>query len=403
MTEASPAVLHLQSRAYPFHYGSPDLTRGSVLVPGLGELRPVPGRLGSLSYNHDATVEIDLTEMALSGISQSGMSLSGIALSGIEIVGCHARILSGGSVLVVYALRHEQDLRELSLFDLDARVNDALREADAPILTAMLNASVGSGLVRGLRLRPDRELGADESPIDRRSVRYNCHFVTQDPPWAPDPRVPELTLGPACRVLLPFTYAWDRDPATPIGELLTITEPTDIAVAQQSLLVGALLAGREILVDLAGTHPDRADVHAFRHFLDGIWAGFYHLDGYRIESAQDHRATYLAAREVIGLDGTQERADRLLSYVSSSMTASSMQRTEELDNRLNRVASALAVFTVVSFALDAAVFLLGESAPMWGRLAAVLGVIGAGAAGLYVTVHPRARERRRRRAAGPGA
>ena len=228
--------------------------------------------------------------------------------------------------------------------------------------------------------------------------------MTQDPPWATDPRVPELILGPACRVLLPFTYAWDVDPRVPMGELLTMTEPTDIAVAQQSLLAGALLAGREILVDLAGTHPDRADVHAFRHFLDGIWAGFYHLDSYRIESAQDHRATYLAAREVIGLDGTQDRADKLLSYVSNSMLASAMQRTEELDNRLNRVASALAVFTVVAFALDSAVFLLGEDGPLWGRLTAVLGVMAAGAAGLYVTVHPRARERRsRRRAAEPGS
>ncbi|MEU8527450.1 MULTISPECIES: hypothetical protein [Streptomyces] len=389
-------VLHLQSRAYPLHYSSPDLTQGSVLVPGHGELRPVAGRLGSLAYNHDATIEIDLTDMALAGIS----------LPGIEIAGCHARILSGGSVLVVYALRHERDLRGLSLFELDAldaRVNNALREADAPILSAMLTASVGSGLVRGLRLRPDRMLDGDESPTDRRSVRYNCHFVTQDPPWGTDPRVPELIMGPACRVLLPFTYAWDLDPRAPIGDLLTMTEPTDIAVAQQSLLAGALLAGREILVDLAGTHPDRADVHAFRHFLDGIWAGFYHLDSYRIESAQDHRATYLAAREVIGLDGTQERADKLLSYVSSSMVASAMQRTEELDNRLNRVASALAVFTVVAFALDAAVFLIGEDGPLWGRLAAVVGVIAAGSAGLYATIHPRARERRRRRSAQPGS
>jgi hypothetical protein len=250
-------------------------------------------------------------------------------------------------------------------------------------------------------LRPDLALGGGRSPIDRKSARYNCHFVTQDPPWAPDTRVPELISGPQCRILLPYTYAWDCDPAAPLDDLLTMTEPTDIAVAQQSLLVGALIAGRWVLADLAQGTPESTDVHAFRRFLDGLWADFHHLDGYRIESTQEHRAGYLAARQVIGLDDTQERADKLLGYVSNSLVSAASMRAEMLDTRLNRVAAALAVVSAASFGLDIAVFVLPKVS-LATKLGVVAGLIGMALSCLLAIIVPgRATPRRsaRRRSA----
>ncbi|MFG1808472.1 hypothetical protein [Streptomyces sp. NPDC049040] len=381
MSRGPREVLHLQSRAYPLHHRSPATAMELVAVPGHGELQPVVGGLKSLAYNPDSTIELDLTAVVIGSVS----------LPGTEILACHARILTAGTVLVIYALRHEQDLRELALPDLDAldsEVNRTLREADAAILAAVLSASVTSGLVQGIALRPDLALNGSQSPIDRQSARYNCHFVTEDPPWESDARVPALISGPDCRILLPYTYAWDCDPATPLMELLTMTEPTDIAVAQQSLLVGALIAGRWVLGDLAHGHPESTDVHAFRRFLDGLWADFHHLDGYRIESTQAHRASYLSARQVIGLDDTQERADKLLSYVSNSLLAASSQRSEALDTRLNRVAAALAVVSAASFGLDIAVFVLPQVS-LAAKLGVVVGLIGMAVSCLMAVIVPR--------------
>jgi hypothetical protein len=199
--------------------------------------------------------------------------------------------------------------------------------------------------------------------------------------------VPELISSPGCRILLPYTYAWDSDPAAPLDELLTMTEPTDITVAQQSLLVGSLIAGRRVLADLAHGHPESTDVHAFRRFLDGLWADFHHLDGSRIESTQLHRASYLAARQVIGLDDTQERADKLLGYVSNSLQAASSQRSEELDARLNRLAAALAVVSAASFGLDIAVFLLPQ-VPLGAKLGVGVGLIALAASCLVAVIVP---------------
>lgn len=386
-------VLHLQIRAYPLHHRPGGTAWEPVVVPGHGQLRPVAGSLRSLAYNPDSTIEMDLTAIVRAAVT----------LPGAEIVACHARILTAGTVLVIYALRHDVDLTLLALPDLDAldaAVNRALREADAPILTAVLAASVSSGLVGSVALRPDLALGGDRTPIDRQSARYNCHFVTLDPPWPPDPRVPELISGPQCHILLPYTYAWDCDPATALAELLTMTEPTDIAVAQQSLLVGALIAGRWVLADLAHGHPESTDVHAFRRFLDGLWADFHHLDGYRIESTQAHRAAYLAARQVIGLDDTQERADKLLGYVSNSLLAASSMRAEVLDTRLNRLAAALAVVSVASFGLDIAVFVLPKVS-LETKLGVVAGLIGMAVSSLMAVIVPGRSAPRRTPPGGP--
>lgn len=381
----STGVLHLQCRAYPLHHRTPTTSLDAFTVPGHGELQPVLGSLRSLAYNPDITVELDMT----------GMIRPAVALPGVEVVACHARVLAAGTILVVYALRHEQDLRALNLLELDALdadINRVLRETDAPILSAVLSAAVNSGLLRSIALRPDLAVAGPSSPIDRRSARYNAHFVGQDPPWQPDSRVPAVSSGPDCRILLPYTYAWDRDPDTALAELLTMTEPTDIAVAQQSLLAGALIAGRWVLGDLAHAHPANTGVHAFRRFLDGLWADFHHLDSYRVESSQAHRASYLAARQTIGLDDTQERADKLLGYVSSSLLAAASERAEALDTRLNRVAAALTVVSAASFGLDIAVFVLPQVS-LWTKIAVVVGLLGMATSGLVAAMLPGALRR----------
>lgn len=388
----SGGVLHLQCRAYPLHHRTPTTSLAPFAVPDHGELRPVIGSLKSLAYNPDGTIELDLTAIIRPAVT----------LPGTEIAACHARILTAGTVLVVYALRHEQDLRQLDLPELDALdagINRVLREADAPILSAVLAAAVSSGLVQSIALRPDLAVAGAGSPIDRRSARYNAHFVTEDPPWDADSRVPEVASGPECHILLPYTYAWDHDPDAPLSDLLTMTEPTDIAVAQQSVLTGAIIAGRWVLGDLAHAHPENTDVHAFRRFLDGLWADFHHLDSYRMESGQVPRASYLSARHVIGLDDTQERADKLLGYVSSSLLAAASERAEALDARLNRVAAALTVVSAASFGLDIAVFVLPQVS-LWTKLAVVVGLLGMATSGLVAAILPGALRRSIRRS-GP--
>jgi hypothetical protein len=172
-----------------------------------------------------------------------------------------------------------------------------------------------------------------------------------------------------------------------LDDLLTMTEPADIAVAQQSLLVGSLIAGRWVLADLARGRQEGTDVHGFRRFLDGLWADFHHLDGYRIESTQGHRAAYLAARQVIGLDDTQERADKLLGYVSNSLLAAASMRSEVLDTRLNRLAAALAVVSAASFGLDIAVFVLPQVS-LGTKLGVVAGLIGMAVSCLMAVIVP---------------
>ncbi|MGH4008869.1 MAG: hypothetical protein ACRDTH_12055 [Pseudonocardiaceae bacterium] len=382
-------VLHLQSRAYPLHYSQLDPHPRKIEVPGRGEIRPAGGTLDSLAYNSDPTIEVDLTDLVMPSVD----------LPGTEVVGCRARVLAAGALLVVYAMRHEIDLRTLDVADLDAldaRVNHALREADRPILTDVLEAAVRAGLLGEITPRPDVITDAGQLAVDRRVVRYNCHFITRDPPWDPNPRVPEVVTGPHCRILLPYTYSWDRDSSAPLREILTMVEPADVAVAQAALLASATAGGRRILADLARTDQNHVDVHAFRRFLDGVWADYHHLDTYRLDSAQHHRATFLAAHLVMGLDSARQRAEQLLGYVGASLLSESSLRRGRLDARLNRVAAALTVVSAAAFALDIAVFLLPSS--RWEiRGATVTGVIALAVAVLAVTIFA---GRRRRSAPG---
>ncbi|RKF27334.1 hypothetical protein [Micromonospora globbae] len=347
-------VLHVQTRAYPLHYTAVDRTVDRVVVPGRGELRPVPGTLGSVAYNSEETVEVDLTAMVRAAIS----------LPDLTIVACRIRILAAGAVLLTYALRHANDLRKLDAHELatmDASVNRQLREADRALLRDVLAGARQSGLFAHVVVPPGGASADDWTEVHPRAVRYNCHFIARDPVWEPDRRVPGLVLGAHCRILLPYTYAWDDDPAPErIDEILTMLEPADIAVAQQSVLVGASVGGLQILTELARAAPGRLEGPEFRRFLDGVWADYHRLDAYRVESGQDHRATYIAARETIGLDGTHERAEKLLAHVNASLLAESSLRSERLDGRLNRVAAALTVVASAAFLLDIAAFLLPE-------------------------------------------
>lgn len=361
-------VLHLQTRAYPLHYGGLDTAVASLDVPGYGDLPLFAGSLDSQAYNPDATIEADLT----------GLVRARVTLPGTEIVRCRARLLAAGTVLLTYALRHDADLRALDtagLDDFDARINRELRRADRPVIGGVLDAAADAGLLSNITVIRSEGIGRGRpGQVDLRAVRYNCHFVTVDPPWESDPRLPSLVLGPACRILLTYTYAWDTDPDTGLDGLLTMLEPADLSVAQMSVLFSAMIGGRRILGDLAQAAPGQVRAHEFRRFLDRVWSEYHRLDFYRLESGQGHRATYLAARESIGLDPAHQRAGELLEYVSNSLLAESSLRSQQLDARLNRVAAALTVVAGGSFAIDIAAFLLPEV--HWGiRVSIVNGVL----------------------------
>ncbi|MGH3777241.1 MAG: hypothetical protein ACRDRR_16180 [Pseudonocardiaceae bacterium] len=256
----------------------------------------------------------------------------------------------------------------------------------------MLSAAVRAGLLGEITPRPDVITDAGQLQVDRRVVRYNCHFITRDPCWDPDPRVPEVVTGPNCRILLPYTYSWNSDSSAQLSEILTMVEPADVAVAQSALLASATAGGRRILADLARADQNHVDVHAFRRFLDGVWADYHHLDTYRLDSAQHHRATFLAAHLVMGLESARQRAETLLGYVGGSLLSESSLLRGQLDARLNRVAAALTVVSAAAFVLDIAAFLLPNS--RWElRGAAVTGVIALAVGVLVVTIFAGRRRR----------
>lgn len=370
-------VLHLQTRAYPLHYGSVNTRVNTVVVPGLGSVEPVPRVLGSQVYNKQITLEVDLT----------GLVRGTVSLPGTEIVSCHARILLAGTVLITYALRHTTDLlslgpHELAAFDVD--VNNALRTADGPLLARALRAVEMAGVFRHTISVPGEASGDGPSVLDNHAVRYNCHFLAAHPPWIPDGRLPDLVAGPHCRILLPYTYAWSCDPGTPLAEVRTMLEPADLAVAQISLLMSAAVGGRRIMAEVSRASPGNLDGAEFRRFLDRVWANYHDLDAYRIESAQEPRATYLAARETMGLDGAYERAERLLTHVSASLLAESSLRSQQLDARLNRVAARLTVVVATGLIVDLASFLLPDPG-LKARIGVLLAVVALVTLALWFT------------------
>jgi hypothetical protein len=361
-------VLHLQTRVYPLHYGSLDRPSDQVPVPGHRPFRLWDGELASVVYNREHTVEGDLTELVRATV----------ALPGVEIRACRARFLASGVVLLTYALSHPattlSKLDHHALAEFDVVINEQLRQADAAVIAAALDAAVTAEVIGELAIRPGSREELWPSRVDRNMVRYNCHFVTRRPPWQPDQRVPALVLGAGCRILLPYTYAWDVDPDTPLEELLAMLEPADIAVAQVSILAGAMAAGRRTLADLARGAVGPVRTEDFRRYLDRLWAEYHSLDAYRLESGQASRATYIAARETVGLDRIHERTSALLDYVASSLLSEASARSQRLDARLNRAAAALTVVVAAAFAVDIAAFLVPD-APGATKVVIVIGVL----------------------------
>lgn len=366
-------VLHLQTRAYPLHFTfpgeyGPDTPASTINVPGRGKLTITSGTLSTLAYNRETIAEADLTEIITAGA----------ALPGTVIVGCRARILPAGAVLVTYALRHDIDLSAMSIDQLvtfDAQVNDSLREADRPILLDVLAEVVKAfKIIQQATIGDTSPAGEPMLPVDRRTVRYACHVVASEPTWKPDQEARRFGVLSGCQILLPFTYAWRGDPAMPLEEILGMLEPTDIAVAQRSILAGATLEGRKILARLASGQTSQLQSDDFRRFLDGVWADFYDLDSYRIESAQVPRAIFQAASEDMGMDAVRDQALALLGHVNASLLTASSARSEVLDTRLNRVAAALTVVSAAGFVSGLAQF-LAPAEPLGTRTVIVAGVV----------------------------
>lgn len=383
-------VLYLQTRVYPLHYGALRSGPAVVEVPGRGRYRLWPGELASQVYNREGTLEADLTELVQAAV----------VVPGVEIRACRARFLAAGVVLLTYALSHpgqklsDMDVHQLAEFD--AVINDRLRVADTPVIGAALDAAVTAGVIKELAIPPGRSHELWPSQVERHAVRYNCHIVTSAPPWRPDARVPKVTVGAGCRIVLPYTYAWEGDPTAALDPLLTMLEPADIAVAQVSILFGAMTASRRTLSELARAALGPIRTEDFRRFLDRLWAEYHHLDSYRLESHQTARATYLAARETVGLDRIHERATALLDHVANSLLAESSLRGQRLDARLNRAAAALTVVVAASFAVDIAAFLVPDaSAPV--KVVIVVGVLCLAAGSLLATIGTVWRREQRRR------
>ncbi|MDR0341608.1 MAG: hypothetical protein LBI49_00575, partial [Nocardiopsaceae bacterium] len=249
-------------------------------------------------------------------------------------------------------------------------------------------------------------------PVDRRTVRYTSHFVATEATWLPERETGGSGGYGGCQTLLSFTYACRGDPAVPLPEILPMLEPTGIALAQRTILAGATLEGRKILARLARGQATQVQSNDFRRFLDGVWADFYDLDSYRIESAQGPRATFLAASGDMdmGMATARDQAQALLGHVNDSLQAASSARSEVLDTRLNRVAAALTVVIAAGFVSDLAQFLApGESLGIRAVIVAAVLIIGIGT--LAYTINParlrddllRTRPAGTRKGSGPGA
>lgn len=376
-------VLHLQTRAYPLHFTfpgayGPDTPASVISVPGRGKLAVAPGTLSTLAYNLQTTAEVDLTEVITAGVT----------LRGAVIAGCRARILPVGAVLVTYALRHDRDLSTMSpgeLVTVDAEINNNLREADRPILLDVLAEVVKTFKITKSATIGDAALANGPMlPLDRRTTRYTCHFLAREAAWMPEKG---SGVHDEWGILLPFTYAWRGDPAQPLEEILPMLEPTDIAVAQRSILAGATLEGRKILARLASGQTGQVENNDFRLFLDGVWSDYYDLDSYRIESAQAPRVIFLAASKDMDMDQALDQAQMLLGHVSASLLAASSARSEVLDTRLNRVAASLTLVIAAGFVFSLVQF-LAPVEPIGTRTVIVIAVVVLALGSLAYTINP---------------
>lgn len=382
------SVLHVQTRAYPSsHLAVADLEAPVPLDDGL---TVAAGRLGSLAYREQRTLEIDVTNGLLTTFRSDEIDTRWI----------RARVLTTGAMLVTTASVHHDDLAALdvySLADLDAEIDRARRRAESQWVDLLLDSLNRAGFVTFPPSSPARhDTGAAAGLED--PVRFNCHVLATRPQWTPSSRV--LTNGRLddsdCTVLLPYTFAWSLPPDTRRETILTELEGADLALAQRVVLADAMGHGLGVLDSLARDLDDVAPLTNFQAQLDRIRATYHRLDSYRYDSSQRSRSVYLATREEMDLDAVHGRTEALLDQAMRSLAAASNRRSIRLDRRLNRFVAVLASVTASVFVLDLISFIAGGyaiSTPV--RIALAATVVVASAATVIMVLTAGVRRRRR--------
>lgn len=373
-------TLHLQTRAYPLNHRGVD-PAGATHVSGdrLGHLALTRGRLGSLAYGQQSTVDLDLTPAYGAVPLPEGVSLQWVRM----------RVLDPGVALVTVAVLHAEDLAALDALTLDARdaaVNRCVKQGEIELVDDVVAALAAAGVVDDLRPRFPGGQARESGLLDACAVRYNCHFVTAAPPWRAHARVRSEEgdlAGSGCHLLLPYTYAWALAADAPVDELLVVLEPADVAVAQRAVLAGAQGDAMAMLDRLSSR--ERAGTAApgeLRRHVDRIRLTYQRLDSYRYDSAQQPRGVYLAACREMGLPTIHEQTEYVLGRVMESLRAEAGARSAVLDARLNRTAAVLAVATGGLFVFDLIGFAPGgqDLSEGWRLLVIAVVLLVSGAA-----------------------
>lgn len=361
-------LLHVQSRTYPtYHLGLRGVATPTRLSIGDLEASFEPHEMCSLAYGHEPLVVADLSEV-LARVD-TGPPIRWARLTVLRSAAVVLSVASDGTCF--------DGLDLLEACDLDAAIADRRRAGMRDALIETFDALLASELLDSPvpRLGWHPGLGS-AAVVDSRGARYSCHFVSERPRWEPDPRVQSTTNGGAGRVLLPYTYRWDRpadlDPAELLGEL----EPADLVAVQRSVLGVAALEALEMLEGLSGAAPAAVPVGDLRCHLDRVRVAYHQLDEYRYDSTQRARGLYLVGRHEVGLEEIHRRTEAVLAQAAESLEAASTARTIELDSRLNRLAALFTIVASGAFALQVLEFLAGGPPDhRWQRGVALLAIV----------------------------
>lgn len=403
-------VLHVQTRAYPFNHVGTTPPRRPLRVDG--DPLPLEGRpLKSLVYRQpESTLVAKVTTPITRAIGDfaataapgddASKAIKAVtdAYGGMPTVQWAVlRVLSAGAVLLSTALRHDADLAGHDAGTLarhDAVLDRALRAADRSVMARILTALIEAEVLTSPRPQLAHAEDPDSTLPDERAVRYNCHFVADQLPWAPDTRGHAEAFptgdGARCSLLLPYTYAWELSPDTSSRQILGTLEPTDLALCEVSTLRGASVWAVDMLEELSRRPAEphhffsaapqvTFPVHRVRRHLDRVRSTYHRLNAYRYNSAQESRAIFLTARETMGLEEHYARTETMLAEVGDSLEAAAKERASVLDRKLNRVAAVLAVATAGVFVFDLVAFARAEipPPPLW-RMTTVIAVVLAG-------------------------